>query len=232
MQLLRLPPQWEIQARGSVFSPLTAFRQKYLSRKIKESSLWLSHWSCLGLLTRGWGLPAEFLTACLHEYRRNTSSTTHGILILLSSPSLLPPLSWYVTELIVKTDYTCIIKAGLPPRPPFVPSSDQQDYYCSTGEHIWTVEPKLGGRTSATAHSQCCRNATHWPELWKDPMLGSGHIWISLSVENSAHLPPLPPPRTSARAGSQDPLITAHQGNDIIAHWQGYLSGDREILEG
>lgn len=147
-------------------------------------------------------------------------------------PSLLPPLPWYVTELIVKTDYTCIIKAG--PSPPFVPSSDQQDHYCSTGEHIWTVEPKLGGRTSETAHSQCCRNATHWPELWKDPMLGSGHIWISLSVENSAHLPPLsvPPPRTSAKAGSQDPLITAHQGNDIIAHWQGYLRGDREILEG
>lgn len=115
MQLLRLQPQWEIQARDSVFSPITAFRQKYLSRKIKESSLWLSHWSCLGLLTRGWRLPAEFITACLHEYRRNTSSTTHDILILLSSPSLLPPLPWYVTELIVKTDYTCIIKAGLFP---------------------------------------------------------------------------------------------------------------------
>lgn len=57
----------------------------------KQNSLWLSRGSCLGLLTREWGLPAELITACLHEYRRNTSSSTHNILILLSSPSVPPP---------------------------------------------------------------------------------------------------------------------------------------------
>lgn len=228
MQISRLQLQWEIQARDSVFSPITAFRQKYLSTKIKESSLWLSHRSCLGLLTRGWRLPAELITACLHEYRRNTSSTTHDILILLSSPSLLPPLPWYVTELIVKTDYTCIIKAGLPP------------LLCphQTSRTIIVLPVSTSERSSlnweAGHQKQHIHNVAGMPELWKDPMLGSGHIWISLSVENSAHLPPLsvPPPRTSAKAGSQDPLITAHRGNDIIAHWQGYLRGDREILEG
>lgn len=51
----------------------------------------MSRGSCLGLLTREWGLPAELITACLHENRRNASSSTHNIFILLSSPSVPPP---------------------------------------------------------------------------------------------------------------------------------------------
>lgn len=55
--------------------------------------------------------------------------------------------------------------------------------------------------------------------------LGSVHVWTSLSVES----PALPHPRSS-EPGSQDASITAHQGDDIIAHWQGYLSRDREAF--
>lgn len=55
--------------------------------------------------------------------------------------------------------------------------------------------------------------------------LGSAHVWTSLSVES----PALPRPRSS-EPGSQDASITAHQGDDIIAHWQGYLSREREAV--
>lgn len=55
--------------------------------------------------------------------------------------------------------------------------------------------------------------------------LGSVHVWTSLSVES----PALPHPHSS-EPGSQDASITAHQGDDIIAHWQGYLSRAMEAF--
>lgn len=87
---------WSHRAKISpetVFFSYNCLQTEIFEHKNKRNSLWLSRWSCLGLLTRGWRLPAEFITACLHEYWRNTSSSTHNILILLSSPSLPPPSS-------------------------------------------------------------------------------------------------------------------------------------------
>lgn len=64
---------------------------------------------------------------------------------------------------------------------------------------------------------------------WALVTFGCLYLW---KIQPINLLSPFPQPRTSAKAGSRDASITAHQGNDIIAHWQGYLSVDREILEG
>lgn len=125
-----------------VFFSHTCFKQIYLSTKIiiiKNNCLWLSRWSCLGLLTREWGLPAELITARLHEFRRNTSSSTHNILIPLSSPSLPPPSALALICNRAHCEGGVYVYHQIRAFSLVVSSSNQQNHYCSTGEHLWEI---------------------------------------------------------------------------------------------
>lgn len=140
MQSWWLKPQWV--SAEKVFFSHTCFKQIYLSTKIiiiKNNSLWLSRWSCLGLLTREWGLPAELITARLHEFRRNTSSSTHNILILLSSPSLPPPSALALICNRAHCEGGVYVYHQIRAFSLVVSSSNQQNHYCSTGEHLWEI---------------------------------------------------------------------------------------------
>lgn len=225
-----------ILVQRQCLSAIPAFGQIYLGAKTKKTnkkathSLWLSRGSCFGLLTREWGFPAELITACLHEHRRNTSSSTHNILILLSSPSVPPPSTAALICNRAHCEGGVYVHNQIRAFAPLFPHQ--------TSKSITVLLMKAQALTGR----QDIRNSTFtmlqiygtFDGALTRPHAGPcSHLDVSICGKNVAHSPPrsVPPPRTSAKAGRQDASITAHQGDDIIAHWQGYLSEDREMLE-
>lgn len=66
---------------------------------------------------------------------------------------------------------------------------------------------------------------------WAPFTFGCLYLWkVQPFPTSSSH--PRSPASRQRKAGSQDASITAHQGDDIIAHWQGYLRRDREVFFG
>ena len=156
---------------------------------------------------------------------------------LTVTPSI-SPLPWCGTGRRGKTD---IIRAGLPPphQPPVplrLPSnhcSGKPSARLPTREHVWNIKTDrlLGAGLRRVGPS------SEVTPRWAPLTFGT-----SLSVENftpSLPRPPVPPPPSTPPhspashergAGSLDASITARQGDDIMAHWQGYLSRDGEFF--
>lgn len=100
-------------------------------------------------------------------------------------PSLLRlPLSWYVTELIVKVKYTYIIRSGPFPLCVLIKPARALLLYWWTLMNDQARAGRQDIRNSTFTVLQVC-SAFGW--ALNDPMLGSAHIWMSLSAENSAH---------------------------------------------
>lgn len=191
----------------------------------KKNRLWLSCWRCLGLLTRGWGLPAEFNAARLHGYRRNTSSSTHNILILLSSPPSLP-LPWYVTELIVKMEYTCIIRAG--PFPFCVLIKQARPLLLDWWTLVRSSLKRQAGHQKQHIHNvagmQHTGLSSEETPCWALLTFGCLYLWKIQPINLLSPFPHL------ARVQSWQPGYINHCTPGKWHHWQGYLSEDREIL--
>lgn len=64
---------------------------------------------------------------------------------------------------------------------------------------------------------------------WAPFTFGCLYLWKIHPFPTSTSYP-LSPASCWSGAGSQDASITARQGDDIMAHWQGYLSRDREFF--
>lgn len=188
------------------------------------------------------GLPVDFISACLHVYLWNTYSSTHRNLFHLQS--ILP--SALICNRTQREDgvdvhnqsRACLLWSPRPPNTRCVSiltnvSRTFTEILCSWTRLQHQNWPTVEQQALIAAVLQVCE--PYWPGLWTDPMLGSLHIWTSLSVEKFTPPPtsnshPYSPTSHQCRAGSLDASITARQGDDIMPHWQGYLSRDKECF--